>query len=202
MRRLAAPMLLIAARARRRPGRWILTVLGVSLAVAFAGAVAAEGTIAGDQAAHSVLQGLTRLDRVVRVTWQGVVTASVDRKARSLLDGLGLRRQTEVVLLTGVRLGGAVVQPAAIDPLNIWLARGADGRVRRCRPRSCPVLLAGPVPLHRRLLSAPGIRLVVAGAATLLSSAPLGFTPSRSSDATPLLLSGDVRGLDALAGVE
>jgi hypothetical protein len=94
MRLLAAPLMLVAARARRRPGRWLLTALGVSLAVAFAGAVAAEGTIAGDLGARSVLEGLSPLDRTVRITWQGVVTPTVARQARVLLGGLGLGRQT------------------------------------------------------------------------------------------------------------
>ena len=43
MRALWAPLSLAAARARRRPGRWLLPALGVALAAAFAGAVAAEG---------------------------------------------------------------------------------------------------------------------------------------------------------------
>ena len=90
MRALWAPLSLAAARARRRPGRWLLPALGVALAAAFAGAVVAEGTIAADQSARSVLAGLTPVQRAVRVTWQGVVTDSVSRRAHALLSGLGL----------------------------------------------------------------------------------------------------------------
>ncbi len=58
LRRLAAPgwagpLSLVAARARRRPGRWLWPVLGLTLAVAFACAVAGEATIAGDRAARA-----------------------------------------------------------------------------------------------------------------------------------------------------
>ena len=50
LRRLRATLQLVAARARRRPGRWLWPVLGLALAVAFACAVAGEATIAGDRA--------------------------------------------------------------------------------------------------------------------------------------------------------
>ena len=127
MRGLWAPLALVAARARRRPGRWLLPALGVALAAAFAGAVAAEGTIAADQSARSVLTGLSPSARTVRVTWQGVVTDSVRRQARGLLGGLGLGGQTEVVLLNPVRLNGTLVRPAAIG-------RWGAGSVQDRRP--------------------------------------------------------------------
>jgi hypothetical protein len=38
---LGAITALVLARARRRPGRWLLMVVGLALATAFAGAVAA-----------------------------------------------------------------------------------------------------------------------------------------------------------------
>ena len=199
MRLLAAPMMLIAARARRRPARWVLPALGVALAAAFAGGVAAEGTIAGDQGARAVLQGLTPLDRVVRVTWPGPVTTSVAREARALLRGLGLGSQTEVVLLSPVRLGGRIVEVAAIDPLGAWVGRVASVSARACRARACPVLLAGSAAALPRQLSAPGVRLTVAAKGNLSSAAPLGFTAAASG--SPLLLSADVAGLDALTAL-
>ena len=52
MRRLAAPLALAAARARRRPRRWLLPALGIALPTVFAGAVAVTGAVAGDQAAR------------------------------------------------------------------------------------------------------------------------------------------------------
>jgi hypothetical protein len=193
--------MLIAARARRRPGRWLLTALGVALAVAFAGAVAGEATIAGDQGARSVLAGLTPLDRAVRVTWQGFATPAVAREARALLSGLGLGPQTEVVLLAPVRLSGVVVHPAAIAPLGRWTSAVMARRVGPCRSRSCPMLLAdGSVPT--RVLSALGVRVIIAGTAMLHSAAPLGFTPVTSGSRPPVLLSGDPSGLGAVAALD
>ncbi|MEA2198822.1 MAG: hypothetical protein QOJ25_2873 [Solirubrobacteraceae bacterium] len=199
MSSLAAPLILVAARARRRPGRWFLTVLGVALAVAFAGAVVAEGTTAGDQGARSVLAGLTPQDRAVRITWQGAVTPSVQRRARTVLRGLGLGRQTEVVLLQPVRLSGIVVQTAAIAPLAPWAGSHEAGV---CRPRACPVVLVAGSVGARRALSAPGVRLVVGGTGTLRSAAPLGFASSTAAGRPPLLLSADVSGLSALPALD
>ena len=78
---MRASLMLIIARARRRPGRWLLAVVGVALAAGFAGAVAAEGTIAGDQAARVALRSLHELDRTFSVTYQGELTPAVRAQA-------------------------------------------------------------------------------------------------------------------------
>ena len=64
--RLTATLTLVVARARRRPTRWGVPALGIALSVAFAGAVAAERVVAGDQGARAVLNGFSPLDRTVR----------------------------------------------------------------------------------------------------------------------------------------
>ena len=51
LRALGAPLTLAAARARRRPGRWLLCFVGIAVATAFAGAVLGEGTVVSDRAA-------------------------------------------------------------------------------------------------------------------------------------------------------
>ena len=56
LRSLAAPLPLVVARARRRPAQWLPGILGLVVATAFACAVVAEATIAGDQAARAVLE--------------------------------------------------------------------------------------------------------------------------------------------------
>jgi hypothetical protein len=198
VRGCAAILRLAWARARRRPGRWLLTALGIALATASAGTVAAESTIAGDQGARSVLAGVPASGRTVRVTWQDLVTPSVRRRARSLLRGLGLGAQTEVVLVNPVRLDGIVVRPAAIEPLARWT--GGHASPGPCRTSACPMLLAGAA-LGRATLDAPGIQIPIAGTATLASAAPLGFTPAAPRDQPPLLLSGDAAGLEALGGL-
>src|ERR1017187_1222152 len=66
VRGLSAPLMLTAARGRRRPVRWLLPALGIALAVAFAAGVAAEAQIAGDLSARSVLEATSPLDSEVR----------------------------------------------------------------------------------------------------------------------------------------
>jgi hypothetical protein len=200
MRGLTAPLALVAARARRRPGRWLLPALGVALAAAFAGAVAVQATVAGDQSARAVLAGLSPLARTVRVTWQGVVTGPVRRQAEDLLRGLGLGARTEVVLLNPVRLDGTLVRPAALAPLRRWLGPGSPTPPGRCTPRDCPMLIAGASPRHT--LTAAGVRISIVGSAQLPSAVPLGFSAAGgANEQPPLLLTGDVAGLDSLAGL-
>ena len=195
-----APLMLAAARARRRPARWLLPALGIALAAAFAAGVAAESQIASDESARSVLDRTSPLATEVRVTWQGAVSPGVADQARALLRGLGLGSQTEVVLMNPVRLGGVVVRPAAIAPLGQWLPGTALGRLGPCRPERCPMLLAGasgPVP---STLAAIGVRIQVVGSAPLRSAVPLGFVPS-DAGAAPVLVTTDVAGLESLPGL-
>jgi hypothetical protein len=194
-----APLMLAAARARRRPARWLLPALGIALAAAFAAGVAAQSQVAGDQSARSVLGAATPLDSQVRVTWQGPVSPSVANQARALLRGLGLGSPTEVVLMNPVRLGGMVVRPAAIAPLGRWLPGTLPGRLGPCRPERCPMLLVGggPVP---STLTAIGVRFQVVGSSPLRSAVPLGFVPS-SAGTGPVLVTWDVAGLDSLPGL-
>jgi hypothetical protein len=191
--------MLAAARGRRRPVRWLLPALGIALAAAFAFGVAAQSQLAGDQAARSVLDKASPLDTEVRVTWQGPVTPSVASQARALIRGLGLGSPTEVVLMNPVRLGGVVVRPAAIAPLDRWLSGGAPASLGPCRPERCPMLLAGggPVP---STLAAIGVRIQVAGSSSLRSAVPLGFVPSNAG-AMPVLVTWDVTGLESLPGL-
>jgi hypothetical protein len=191
--------MLAAARGRRRPARWLLPALGIALAAAFVAGVAAQAQVAGDQSARSVLAGVSPLDSQVRVTWQGPVSPGVTDQAQALLRGLGLGSPTEVLLMNPVRLGGVVVRPAAIAGLGQWLPGPLPGRLGPCRPERCPMLLVGggPVP---SALTAIGVRIQVVGSSPLRSAVPLGFAPP-SAGAGPVLVTWDVAGLDALAGL-
>jgi hypothetical protein len=196
---LGAPLTLVAARARHRPGRWVLPALGLALATAFAVAVAAEGVIAGDRAARAELAAPGPSGTSVRVTWQGPVTSAVDRRVLALLHSLGLPAPTRVVLLNPVRLGGRLVRPAAISPLRAW-TKGAPA-AGPCTVRRCAMLVAAGGPrAPAQQLRAVGIDLAVRGTTTLRSAAPLGFVPVRSLG-YPLLLTGDVAGLASLPGL-
>jgi len=202
LRGLFAPLMLAAARGRRRPARWLLPALGMALAAAFAAGVAAQSQVAGDQSARSVLTSTSAPDSEVRVTWQGPVGPGVAAQARALLHGLGLGAQTEVLLMNQVRLGGVVVRPAAITPLGRWLSGTALGRLGPCRPERCPMLLAGggQVPAT---LAAIGVRIQVVGSAPLRSAVPLGFVPSSAgvTGSGPVLVTWDVAGLESLPGL-
>ncbi|HEV2251859.1 MAG TPA: hypothetical protein VGS06_01570 [Streptosporangiaceae bacterium] len=202
MRAWLAPLMLAAARGRRRPARWLLPALGMALAAAFVAGVAAQAQIAGDQSARSVLAGVSPLDSQARVTWQGPVSPSVTDQARALLRGLGLGSPTEVLLMNPVRLTGVVVRPAAISSLGRWLPGALPGRLGPCRPENCPMLLVGggPPPQVPSALTAIGVRIQVVGSSPLRSAVPLGFAPS-SGDAGPVLVTWDVAGLDALPGL-
>ncbi len=191
--------MLAAARARRRPARWLLPVLGIALAAAFAAGVAAESQIASDESARSVLDRASPLATEVRVTWQGAVSPGVADQARALLRGLGVGSQTEVVLMNPVRLRGVIVRPAAIAPLGQWLPGAALGRLGPCRPERCPMLLAGSGQVPSTL-AAIGVRIQVVGSAPLRSAVPLGFVPS-DVGAAPVLVTTDVAGLESLPGL-
>jgi len=180
----------------------LLPALGIALAAAFAIGVAAQSQVAGDQAARSVLDKASALDTEVRVTWPGPVSPGVADQARALIRGLGLGSPTEVVLMNPVRLGGVVVRPAAIAPLDRWLSGAAPASLRSlgpCRPERCPMLLVGggPVP---STLAAIGVRIQVTGSSSLRSAVPLGFVPSRA-DTMPVLVTWDVAGLESLPGL-
>src|SRR5581483_7947615 len=160
---------LIRARMLARPGRAAFIVVGLAIATAFTGSVAAEGTIAGDRAARSVLARLSPLERAIRLTTSDIVDPSTERHARGLLHSLQLRAPTEVVLLDPVRLSGVIGRPAAVERLGAWITtappRGA------CRASRCPVLVTGAA-LARMTLTAHGVRLTVHGRTRLRSAAP------------------------------
>src|SRR5579862_4158135 len=199
LRGWSAPLMLVAARGRRRSARWLLPALGIALAAAFAAGVAAQAQIAGDQSARAVLDGASPLDSQVRVTWQGPVSPSVTDQARALLHGLGLGSPTEVLLLNPVRLGGVIVRPAAISSLGRWLPGPGPSRLGPCTSERCPMVLAGggPVP---SILTAVGVRIQVVGSSPLGSAVPLGFAPS-TAGAWPVLVTWDVAGLDSVGGL-
>jgi hypothetical protein len=197
-----APLILVIARGRRRPARWLLPALGIALAAAFAVGVAAESQIAGDQSARSVLDAASPLDSQVRVVWQGPVRPGVANQAQALLRGLGLGSPTEALLLNGVRVGGIVVRPAAIAQLGRWVSGPWPGRLGPCRPQRCPMLLVGggPAPKVPSALTTFGVNIEVVGSSPLRSAVPLGFAPA-SADAGPVLVTWDVAGLDSLSGL-
>lgn len=190
--------MLVLARVRRRPGRWLLPALGIALAIAFAGAVAMESQVAGTSAARAALADSQPLDRAVRISWEGPLTPAIRARALKTLSGLGLSGATEVTLLNPVRLNGVIVRPAGITPLTPW---STPAPASACRAQGCPVLLASGR-VSAPVLSTQGARLALSGSARLRSGVPLGFVPETAAPGeSPLLITGDARGLDALPGL-
>ena len=199
LRSLAAPLPLVAARARRRPWQWLPGVLGLVVATAFACAVVAEATVAGDQAARAVLERASPNGDTVQVSADGQASPSEARHAGALLARLGLTFRTRVVLMSEVRLSGVVVRPVAIAPLRRWLGPRQASKLGPCTERACPMLLVGGAAAPRAL-DAFGVHLRVVGRAPLRSGVPLGFDPTAA--ATPAILAtGDPRGLDRIPGL-
>ena len=196
---------LALARARRRPVGWLLSVVGIAVTLGYAGAVVTTSTIAADRSARTVLRSVPDTDRAVRLTWQAVVTPRVRTEALALFRRAGLPPPAEVVLMNPVRLSGTIVRPAGITPLGPWVTPTPASAA--CTPHACPVLLVSGTgrPTGRvdvgAALTAPSVRLAIAGTASLRSALPLGFVP-RVGATAPVLLTGDARGLDALHGLD
>jgi hypothetical protein len=199
LRGVRGPLVLVLARARRHPGRWAMPILAMALTVAFAGAVAAEAIIVGDHAAREVLSRTSPADRTVRLTWVGPLTSAVTNQAQRVLAEPGLGAATQVLPLNPARIGGVVVRPAAIAPLARWLPASAVRRLSSCRPTDCPMLLVGGGRTPATLTTA-GVRIRVVGAASLTSAVPLGYAPAFQSQ-SPVLVTGDIEGLDRLSGL-
>ncbi|MGZ4183010.1 MAG: hypothetical protein ACXVUL_20290 [Solirubrobacteraceae bacterium] len=199
MRGVRGPLVLVLARARRHPERWAMPMLAMALAVAFAGAVAAEAVIVGDHAARAVLTRTSPPDRTVRLTWAGPLTPAVTRQARRVLAQPGLGLATQVLALNPARIGGVIVRPAAIAPLARWLPASAVRRLGSCRPADCPMLLAGGGRTPA-IVTTAGVRIRVVGAASLTSAVPLGYAPAFDGQ-SPVLVTSDIEGLDGLSGL-
>jgi hypothetical protein len=176
-----------------------MPILAMSLAVAFAGAVAAEAVIVGDHAARAVLSRVSPAARTVRLTWTGPLTPTVTRQAQAILAEPGLGTATAVLALNPARVGGVVIRPAAIAPLARWLRSAAARKLGACRPTDCPVLLVGGGRTPATLTVA-GVRIRVVGRASLTSAVPLGYAPAYDSQ-SPVVVSGDIEGLDGLSGL-
>jgi hypothetical protein len=195
MRSLAGPLTIAAARARRSR-TWILPTLALALVFGFAGALASESVIVGDQAARADLREIAPPDRAIRLVWEGPLTPYGVHTAHGVFSRLSLPRPTEVLLLNPVRLSGSIVHPIAIEPIQRWLPVGGIRRLGRCRAANCPVLLASQARVPPTLASA-GVRMRVVGRAAL-STALLGY--SRSGD-WPIVVTGDISGLGRIEGL-
>lgn len=194
---LAGPLTVVAARARRSR-TWILPTIALAVVFGFAGALASESVIVGDQGARKILRREPPVDRAMRLVWQGPRTSFALHTADRVFSHLGVSASTQVLLMNAVRLSDLVVHPVAISPLGRWVPQSAIRKLGPCRPTDCPVLLVGQARLPTTL-SAAGVRLRIVGRVAL-SAVPLGFTPNAASG-PPVLVTDDITGLGAIGGL-
>ena len=190
------PLRLAAGGAWHRPGRQALVALGVAAAMALLAGVVGGGTVAAERSVRAGIAALPPAERAVRLDWSGGYPPGTDARARSLLASFAKGGQTRTLLFRPLKLGGRLVQLAAIDPLPRWV-RLAFGRLAgRCTAAHCEVVQIGGTPVGSAVRDS-GLDLAVTGRGGLTSAAPLGF--SVGAGGTPLLIGGDVRAFDRLA---
>ena len=178
-------------RLRRRDSGALVTALGLVIATAVLAGVLAGVTIATDRSTARAIEDIPTSARSVRAVWFGSPgdaserLPSLDATVDDAFDGVGLDGPTPLILFRESTVAGRYVGITAIDDVaaNVILRTGRLPRA--CTPERCEVLrLRG----NGMLPSAPGLRLVAVGTATLRSRQLYGdflrSTDSAVSDAT------------------
>lgn len=193
---MTAVLALAAARLRRRPGRGLLTALGVLLAVAALVATLGVRTLAGDLALRQAITDRPAGDRSATVSRSQSADpeelAELDRTARSALDRLqtGAARREMMLRVLSDGQGGTFRLAAFDDPASA--VRLTEGRLpERCSGGRCEVLLIG----DEEPALDPELGIDVVGRAVLTDPVLLAGTFDPGAD-TPVLLSPDVDGLN------
>ena len=146
-RRMMTVLALAVARLRRRPGRGLLTALGVALAAAALVATLAIRTLAGDLALRQSITALPVGDRSATVSRSQATEdlPGLDRTARAALARLGTARVRSQIMLRVLSDGrGGVFRLAAVEDAPSAV-RLTSGRLPQpCSGGTCEVLLIGP----------------------------------------------------------
>jgi hypothetical protein len=144
LRRLRAPLAVAGARLRSHPARGLLVVFGVSLATGLLVAVLGGSLIARDRAVQRAVAALPPSERSFRVdNFLLDRYAPADRAATRALASLSSVPPMRGTILHELRIGGELVQLAALDDLG-RLVRLRSGRLpRSCRPERCEVVQIG-----------------------------------------------------------
>ncbi|MGZ4389289.1 MAG: hypothetical protein ACXVZL_07900 [Gaiellaceae bacterium] len=211
--RVTYPLRLARARLARRAGRLALVGVGIAAGAAVLALVDAGGLLIQDRNLERATAALAPSDRVVQATWYGTVSTGqfawsrLDALVRPKLRAATGREPVAAMLYHESSIDGHVIDLRAVDGVGKYV-RLLSGRLPRpCTPAHCEVLRiagTGPIP------SAPGLRLVEVGRATLPADAPfrdyLGRPPPDTSVLTtslryhtpplpPLVLAEGVDGL-------
>ncbi len=184
---------LAVARLRRRPGRGLLTALGVALAAAALIATLAIRTLAGDVALRQSITVLPVGDRSATVSRSQASEdlPGLERTARAALARLGTARvRSETMLRVLSDSKGGVFRLAAVEDAPSAV-RLTSGRLPRpCSGGTCEVLLIGTA--QPDLDAGLGIEIV--GRAVLTDPVVLAGTFDPGPE-TPVLLTSDLEGI-------
>ncbi len=152
MRAAWTPLRVAAARARARPGRGGLVVVGVAVAAAALGAVIGGSTITADRSLRAALEQLPVAQRSFTVTWQGAPPAGgyarIDRIATAALHTLGPGPPARTLAYPELNLDGQLALVGAVDDPGRWLRLRSGRLPRTCVPARCEVLQAKGTPVE------------------------------------------------------
>ena len=159
-------------RLRRRDSGALVTVLGLAVAAAVLAGVLAGVTIATDRSTAQAIERIPVSERSVRAVWFGVPGDSserlsvFDRAVDDAFVGVGLDGPTPLILFRESTVAGRFVGISAVEGVPDHVRLRSGHMPRTCTPERCEVLrLRG----RGALPSAPGLRLVEVGTATLRS---------------------------------
>jgi hypothetical protein len=201
-----APLAVAGARLRSRPVRPILVVTGVALAVAMLVSVLGGGLVARQQALGRTLAAVPASTRAFEVDRFGVLDhdsfRNADARARQALATVSPGPVRRLIFFRELRVGGELVEPAAVDDLA-RVVRLRSGRLpRTCTRRRCELLQIGGGGSAR--LEQAGIRLQRVGIASLRDPALRGYFAAATgsgSERPTLLLGPSVDALQRLGSV-
>jgi hypothetical protein len=175
-------------RLRRRDSGAFVTAVGLLVATAVLAGVLAGATIATDRSTARAVEQIPTSARSVRAVWFGIPADEserltvLDSAVADAFSGFGLPGPTPLVLFRESTVAGHFVGITAIDGVGPNVILRSGRLPHTCTPRRCEVLrLRG----RGSLPSAPGLRLVQVGTATLRSRQLFGdfLRPTDSADA-------------------
>lgn len=147
-----------------------MAALGLAVAAAVLAGVVAGVTIAGDRSIAQEVERISPTAQAVRAVWFGVPSGAdearpvLDREVREAFEGVGLPAPVQLVLFRESTVEGRFVGITGVDGLATHVLLRAGRMPRTCTRTRCEVLrLRG----RGALPSAPGLRLVEVGRATL-----------------------------------
>ena len=192
---LLAPAEVAERRVARSPARLALVAVGVALATGALVAVSAGSLVLRERVLRTSLEALAPSQRSFRADEFGLAFSArrtSDAAARRALAQLTARPPVEAVAFHPLRFQQHLLELTAVERLRSFVRLKSGRLPRACTANRCEVLEIGSTPLPGAL-TAPGVRIIPVGRASLTVPSVLGdFT--EPSNAT-LVVASDVRGL-------